>query len=106
MESPTPRPGVALSGAASWYCKAGRSVCHHAYPDTAGTDLYAAACGRLRGEFTDWRGRTVTVGYRGREVKVVLIDWCGHPDRMLDLYWDAANALGITGVGRVDIYVK
>jgi len=97
---------VLVSGVASWYCKAGRSVCHYAFPDRRGPDLYAAACKPLRRALgADWRGQRVTVRRNGKSVRVKLVDWCGHPTRVIDLYWDAAARLGITGTGRVRIYV-
>jgi hypothetical protein len=86
-----------LRGSASWYCKAGVSICMSAHPDRAGVaDLYAAAGPRLRraicGSDTSncWRGRRVVVD----GVVVVLADWCqcykGQAnEKLIDLYWDA-----------------
>lgn len=100
----------ALSGMASWYCKAGVSVCHYQYPDGAGFDAYAAAGPRLRAAICGtassdcWRGRAVTVN----GIRVRLIDWCQcfkgeASEKIIDLYWDVAHALDIGGEGRVTI---
>lgn len=93
--------GHSVSGKASWYCKAGVSVCHHSYPDGPGADMYAAACSRLRGAMGSWRGRSVTVTGNGRTITVRLIDYCASTDKTIDLYWDAMRALGGSGVVRV-----
>lgn len=94
---PPPVTHHALRGNASWYCKAGVSICMAAHPDRAGVaDLYAAAGPRLRraicGSDTSncWRGRRVVVD----GVVVVLADWCqcykGQAnEKIIDLYWDA-----------------
>jgi hypothetical protein len=86
-----------LSGRASWYCRAGVSICMAIHPDRAGVaDMYAAAGPRLRraicGRDTSncWRGRRVTVN----GVRVVLADWCQcykgqAQEKIIDLYWDA-----------------
>jgi hypothetical protein len=96
---PPPKPVTrhALRGKASWYCKAGVSICMAVHPDRAGVaDMYAAAGPRLRraicGSDTSdcWRGRRVYVN----GVAVVLADWCqcykgeAH-EKIIDLYWDA-----------------
>ncbi|HEX5826866.1 MAG TPA: hypothetical protein VFY23_05045 [Candidatus Limnocylindrales bacterium] len=96
---PPPKPVTrhALRGKASWYCKAGVSICMAVHPDRAGVaDMYAAAGPRLRraicGSDTSdcWRGRRVYVN----GVAVVLADWCqcykgeAH-EKVIDLYWDA-----------------
>ena len=96
--------GHSIRGKASWYCRAGRSVCHYKYPDRAGPDLYAAACGKLRRAMgRDWRGQRVGVIGNDRAVTVVLIDWCGSEDKTIDLYWDAMDHLGGTGVLNVTV---
>jgi len=86
-----------ISGKASWYCRAGQSVCMAAHPDRAGVaDMYAAAGPGLRRAICGsessncWRGRTVMVN----GVAVVLADWCGCSSnsssiKLIDLYWDA-----------------
>jgi hypothetical protein len=82
-------------GPPTWYCKAGRSVCHYRYPDRPGVlDLYAAAGPALR--VGDWRGRVVNVcASKLNCLRVRLVDWCAcAPPHFLDLYWDAWNALG------------
>jgi hypothetical protein len=99
---PPPKPRApatrhALRGNASWYCKAGRSICMAMHPDRAGVaDLYAAAGPRLRRAICGsdrsncWRNRRVVVD----GVTVVLADWCqcykgqAH-EKIIDLYWDA-----------------
>jgi len=96
--------GRSISGQASWYCRAGVSACRYAYPDGPGFDAYAAAGPKLRAALGDWRGRVVTVN----GIRVKLIDWCqcskGKPgEKIIDLYFDVARALGITGVGPVTI---
>lgn len=103
-QPPTRILGRTVVGLASWYCRAGRSVCHSAYPDTSRTDLYAAAGPGLRAAIcgiqscTSWRGMTVRVN----GVPVKLVDWCQcywkQPhEKLIDLYWDAwieTNAQG------------
>ena len=98
-----------LRGKASWYCnyddpKYQHSVCHHSYPDNSGSDMYAAACGKLRRAIgSDWRGKYVTVAGNGRTIMVRLIDWCGSEDKTIDLYRDAMDKL--RGGGVVDVKV-
>ncbi|HEU0244103.1 MAG TPA: hypothetical protein VFQ75_09375 [Candidatus Limnocylindrales bacterium] len=86
-----------IHGRASWYCRAGVSVCMAAHPDRAGVaDMYAAAGPGLRRAICGsessncWRGRRVLVN----GVAVVLADWCACNSRassvkLIDLYWDA-----------------
>lgn len=96
--------GTKRYGTATWYCRAGVSVCHRDYPDRAGPDLYAAAGSELR--VGHWRGRSVTVCERGTRncVRVKLVDWCAcGGNRIIDLYWDAARAIGDYGVMRVTV---
>lgn len=90
---PTPKPAKttrAISGAASWYCRAGISPCTANYADAGGFDAYAAAGPRLRAAIgSTWRGRIVYVD----GIRVKLIDWCqcydGEPnEKLLDLYYD------------------
>lgn len=108
--TPTPRPATgssggsggsgtstshAISGAASWYCRAGVSICTVDHPDTGGFDAYAAAGPRLRDAIGDWRGRIVYVD----GIRVKLIDWCqcyrGEPnEKLLDLYYDVYARVG------------
>jgi hypothetical protein len=115
IEKATPKPASvvpvgnhhAISGLASWYCKAGRSVCHYKYPDRPGCnhntgancDYYAAACGKLRVAIgSGWRNNTVRVRANGRVLNVKLVDWCGSSTKTIDLYWDAMDYFGGTGV--------
>lgn len=86
-----------VSGKASWYCKAGVSVCHHRYPPGS---MVAAACGKLRSAMgPNWRGRVVNVrASSGRQVTVKLVDWCGSRDKLIDLYWEPMRRLGGSGV--------
>ncbi|HEY3333635.1 MAG TPA: hypothetical protein VGK16_00250 [Candidatus Limnocylindrales bacterium] len=87
----------AIHGRASWYCRAGISVCMAAHPDRSGVaDMYAAAGPGLRRAMCGsessncWRGRRVLVN----GVAVVLADWCACNSsassvKLIDLYWDA-----------------
>lgn len=94
--APTAPPtSNAISGAASWYCRAGVSICTAGYPDGSGFDAYAAAGPRLRAALGDWRGRIVYVD----GVRVKLVDWCqcykGEPnEKLLDLYYDVFSRTG------------
>jgi hypothetical protein len=96
----TPPPRIrtshALSGNASWYCRAGVSPCTAVHPDRPGADMYAAAGPALRRAICGsdgsncWRGRRVLVN----GVAVVLADWCQcykgqRNEKVIDLYWDA-----------------
>lgn len=102
----TPRPKVATKsvtistshsvfGVASWYCKAGVSICHHSYPPGS---MVAAACGKLRRAMgSHWRGDIVRVQSGGRSVTVKLVDWCGSTTKLIDLYWEPMRRLGGTG---------
>ena len=90
-----------ISGKASWYCKAGVSVCHHSYPPGS---MVAAACGKLRSAMgSRWRGKTVTVSTKTRTVSVKLVDWCGSKDKTIDLYWEPMRRLGGSGVLAVTV---
>lgn len=102
---PPVRASSSITGKASWYCKAGVSVCHYQYPDGPGFDAYAAAGPKLRAALgSNWRGRVVSVN----GIKVKLVDWCQCSkglarEKVIDLYWDVAHRLGISGVGNVTI---
>ena len=107
--TPRPKPvaGTAAGGShsvrgtASWYCKAGVSSCHYAYPG----GLYAAAGPALR--VGDWRGRTVTVCGSGNCVNVKLIDWCAcGSGRVIDLYSDAFSRLAPLSSGTLSVRVS
>jgi hypothetical protein len=108
VEVPEPIGGShSLTGAASWYCRAGRSPCMAAHPDSPGADLYAAAGPRLRvamggGVATTapdpWRNKLIYVN----GVPLRLADWCaclrGTPnEKVIDLYWDAWVLVGNGG---------
>ena len=89
-----------MRGTASWYCKAGVSACHHAYPG----GLYAAAGPALR--IGSWRGRSVTVCGSGSCVNVKLIDWCAcGSGRVIDLYSDAFSRLAPLSSGTLSVRV-
>lgn len=85
----------AVRGSASWYCKAGVSVCHYKYPPGS---MVAAACGKLRAAMGSWRGKTVSVSSGRRTVSVKLVDWCGSRSKLIDLYWEPMRRLGGSGV--------
>jgi hypothetical protein len=89
------RPAKVIRGLASWYCKAGVSICHYAYPPGS---MVAAACVGLRAAMGSWRGKTVTVTAGSKQVSVKLVDWCGSKSKILDLYWEPMRRLGGTGV--------
>ena len=105
----SPASRTSIKGLATWYCKAGRSVCHHKYPDKRGPDLYAAAGSEIR--IGDWRGRTVRVcrsdglpvlNPKTRQfvdcLPIKLVDWCAcKGNRIIDLYWDAFDAMNRRG---------
>lgn len=101
--------GESIKGTASWYCNYDnsyrpRSVCHYRYPDGPGRDMYAAACLKLRRAMgSDWRGNRVSVTSRGRTILVRLVDWCGSTTKLIDLYSDAAEALGFGGTRTVRV---
>ena len=82
-----PDTATEVSGTASWYCGGG-SACTRGYPE--GT-LAAAAGPALR--VGDWRGRIVKVCGNGRCVRVSLVDVCGCPRRVIDLYRAAFSQL-------------
>ena len=94
-----PETSTSVTGQASWYCS-NTSSCTRGYPP--GT-LAAAAGPALR--VGDWRGRIVKVCSGGRCVKVQLVDVCGCPRRVIDLYRSAFSQLAnpSRGVLRVSI---
>ena len=92
----TPVTKHRISGAASYYCRAGSSPCTSGYPDGSGFDAYAAAGPRLRAALgAGWRGKVVLVD----GIRVKLIDWCqcyqGQAnEKLLDLYYDVFARTG------------
>jgi hypothetical protein len=93
--------GSSIRGQASWYCRAGISICHHAYPPGS---MVAAACGKLRRAMgSSWRGDTVSVRHGSRTIKVKLVDWCGSTSKLIDLYWEPMRRLGGSGVLSVQV---
>jgi rare lipoprotein A (peptidoglycan hydrolase) len=90
-----------VSGSATWYCKAGVSACHNAYPG----GLYAAAGPELR--VGNWRNRVVRVCGNGHCVNVRLIDWCAcGGNHIIDLYGDAFQRLAPLNAGAVRVRVS
>ena len=91
-----PKTTHAISGNASYYCRAGISPCTYSHPDVGGIDAYAAAGPRLRAAIgSGWRGTIVYVD----GVRVQLIDWCqcyeGQAnEKLLDLYYDVFAKTG------------
>ena len=91
----SPLGSTSIAGTASWYCRAGISICHHAYP--AGS-MVAAACSKLRRAMgPHWRGTIVTVKSGNRSVVVKLVDFCASRDKLIDLYWEPMRRLGGRG---------
>ena len=79
-----PKPRVLRSGgirgAATWYCKPGRSRCTKGF---RWDGAYAAAGPELRAALGDWRGKVVWVN----GVRVKLIDFCAcSGDHVIDVY--------------------
>ena len=94
--SVAPKTTHTISGNASWYCRAGVSICTNDHPDGGDFDAYAAAGPKLRAAIGDgWRGKIVYVD----GIRVKLIDWCqcykGEPhEKLLDLYYDVYSRTG------------
>lgn len=111
---PTNSPTNRLKGKASWYCnydnsKFDWSICHYKYPDNAGPDYYAAACGKLRRAIgPKWRNDIVTVKNieNNKTVRVKLVDWCGSKTKTIDLYQDAMGKIGAKWTAQVEITWK
>ena len=108
----TTRGGSArsISGEATWYCNSDRSrailsACMAIHPDTRGFNAYAAAGPRLRAALgPHWRGRVVSVN----GVPVTLADWCacGGGRRLIDLYADVSERLGLLRRGHGVVVVR
>lgn len=103
VEKPkTPKPKKAsnsITGVASWYCLSGVSRC------TVGHSggYYAA----IRRDLLELRGKTVLVCSSGGCVKVKIIDCnCGPKANLIDLYYDAFNAIGNPSMGRMKVTLK
>lgn len=105
---PTPKPvinqpkntttGNSLRGTASWYCLSGVSRCTVGYPG----GYYAA----IRRDLLELRGDTVLV-CASRCVRVKIIDCnCGPDANLIDLYWDAFNAIGNPSLGRMKVTIS
>ena len=85
-----------VAGLASWFCRAGVSICTRGYPPGS---MVAAACGKLRAAIgPNWRDKVVTVRARFRFVVVKLVDFCASQTKTIDLYWEPMHRLGGTGV--------
>lgn len=101
-----PRVGSSykISGKASWYCKAGASACHYAYPSSS---MAAAACLPLRKALgANWRGKWVGVSGNGRTVKVKLVDSCASPTKTIDLYAAPFSKLASLSSGVVSVTIR
>jgi rare lipoprotein A (peptidoglycan hydrolase) len=103
VRPPRSSKGSSISGQASWYCRAGISICHHSYPP--GSMVAAAGPGLRIGK---WRGRTVTVTSGGRSIRVKLVDWCqcGNGVHLIDLYSAAFQKLAPLSSGVVRVTVS
>lgn len=104
VNNPITPHGYAVTeyGTASWYCLKGVSKC----PRVKRSGLYAAAGPALR--VGDWRGRSVRVCKSGtsRCIKVVLVDWCACPNRVIDLFGYAFAKLTPRSMGLVKVTVS
>lgn len=93
--------GNRVSGRASWFCKAGVSICTKGYPPgsmvaAAGPGLRAAICGSQSCE--SWRGRQVVVCSRTGCRSITLTDWCQcywkqSGEKLIDLYYVVWQAI-------------
>lgn len=100
---PTKPPKVfsahTTSGIASWYCKSGVSRCTVGHPG----GYYAA----IRRDLLELRGQRVLVCSSGGCIKVTIIDCnCGPNANLIDLYWDAFNAIGNPSSGFMKVTLK
>jgi hypothetical protein len=93
---PVTRPAShSMKGYASWYCKAGISICHFQYPPGS---MVAAACAPLRAVLPNYAGRMVTVTGPYGAVEVQLVDFCASTSKVIDLYFEPMRQLGGSGV--------
>jgi len=105
-ETPKPQPpqqvftGNTISGIASWYCHTGVSRCTIGHPG----GYYAA----IRRDLLELRGKRVLVcAGKGNCVRVTIIDCnCGENANLIDLYWDAFNAISDPSLGRIKVTLK
>jgi len=102
---PTKTPVIlnhTLYGVASWYCLPGVSVCTYTHPSGG---YYAA----IRRDLLELRGKRVLVCVQGTDrcVRVTLIDCnCGVNANLIDLYYDAFNAISDPSLGRIKVVLK
>lgn len=86
-----------LTGEATWYCH-GASRCTIGYPG----GYYAA----IRKDLLELRGSKVLVCAK-KCVVVKIIDCnCGKHANLIDLYWDAFNAISDPSLGRIKVTVS
>lgn len=87
-----------VRGTATWYC------CTRGYGSGA---MVAAAGSELRRALgKHWRGRVVTVVYRGRSIRVTVVDWCAcKGQRVIDLHPGAFGRLGPLSRGVLHVRV-
>lgn len=98
LPEPKPTFRTILSGQATWYCKRGVSRCTRGYP----SGYYAA----IRKDLLALRGKTVLVCAK-KCIRVKIIDCnCGPHANLIDLYWDAFNAISDPSLGRIRVTVK
>lgn len=90
-----------MSVLATWYCLAGRSRCHHSYPD--GPNAFYAAVSRDLGYL---RGRVIHVTYMGRSVDVRAIDCLCSRSGGIDLYADAFRVLAPLSRGKIEVTIS
>ena len=96
VSHPPPKPVRRVRnivGKASWFA-------------TGKDGYYAAACYDLRKAIgPDWRGRHVILSHGGEWFGVVLNDWCGSHDKLIDLSDEAFNALAPLSRGVIKVGV-
>jgi len=102
----TPAPKIStshkLSGIASWYCRPGVSRCTYTHP----TGGYYAAIRKDLLELVGTRVLVCAVG-TGKCVTVKIIDCnCGKNANLIDLYWDAFDAISNPSLGRIEVTLK
>lgn len=98
-QTPKPKTSNQISGIASWYCKTGVSRCTIGHSG----GYYAA----IRRDLLELRGERVLVCSSGGCVRVTIIDCnCGPNANLIDLYWDAFNAIGNPSAGVMKVTLK